>query len=47
MTLSEEFWLGLVYGMVIAIIVLLLIETSGKEQRANKRGPEENDDKFS
>ena len=48
MTPSDEFWLGLVCGVVIAIIIiLLLIETSRKEQRACKRGPEENDDKFS
>ena len=45
---SREFWHGLVYGMVIAIIViLLLIETSPQEQRAKKRGPEENDDNCS
>ena len=45
MTPSDAFWRGLVTGMVIAsIITFLLMGTSRHEQRAKKRGPEENDD---
>ena len=54
MSPSEEFCQGLVCGVLIGLFILLL-ETEisldrnnhQQEQRAKKRGPEENDDKFS
>ena len=53
MSLSEEF-LGLVCGILIGLFVLLLEtepsrdrDTQQQEQSAKKRGPEENDGKFS
>ena len=44
---SQEFWHGFVYGVMAIIMILLLMETSRQGQRANKKGPEENDDKSS